>query len=338
MRIRLELDKEYEASFREQFLARSSLGVTFVMAGEADEQDPCEYLITDRPAEEVSRVSGQVIQLVDQAPEADWQVCRLQRFSYVYAQIMHCIARTQKEDLVKTPTVICVVCPGSEETRNSIALALSGCLADRWDRVAYLCTEGIDLNDRLLDSPQDEGFTRLFLASENRAALTYFSYQHAQHFYFLGSARSRRDKRSLGKEDYAQLLQRFRQEESFEFLVLELSQEPDEAEGWLMAQAELILSVRGWSEYQRVKWEETMRRLARERPSLCEKCLHLLLTRSGPPVPPSAAVPQGVGSISMEMVEDLYRVSSIGIEFDPGQRMGQAMQPVVEYMQERMMI
>lgn len=336
MRIGLNLEKDYRGFFMEQFLARTNMDITFVVIEEQEGDEACALIVSDRPEIEVDSAEN-IIYLVEREPETDRQISKLQRFSFVYAEILHHIVRGQKSEQSKKASVICVLCPGSEEKRNGISLGLAGCLAEKWEHVAYMSTEGIDINDRILDSPKDEGFSRLFLNVNRQAVMTNFSYQHAQHFYFLGSARSRKDKRSIGKEEYREVLHRFRQEQAFDYLVMELSQELDEAEMWLMTQAETVICIRGASVYERIKWEEALKRLGKEYPSLPQKCLYLNYGQTKLMNPMYPGVPEGAGVFQVEEVSNLYRETSIGIEFDAERRLMLELQPFIDYMLERMM-
>jgi hypothetical protein len=313
------------------------MDITFVELEERKKDEACLLVVTDQLEYEVGS-SENIIYLVEREPESDRQISKLQRFSFVYAQIIHRLAIEQNRESSNKNAIICVICPGSEEKRNGISLALTSCLAERWDCIAYMNTEGVDINDRILDSPKDEGFTRLFLNVNRQAVLTNFSYQHSKHFYFLGSSRSRRDKRSIGKEDYLEVLQRFREEQAFDYLVIELSQELNPAEIWLMTQAETLIYIRGASIYEKIKWEETLKRLGKECPSLPQKCLYLNYGQAKLTNPMYPGVPEGAGVFQMEEIPNLYRETSIGVEFDPERRLMRELQPFVDYMLERMML
>ncbi|QRN85069.1 hypothetical protein JR334_08830 [Clostridia bacterium] len=335
MRIGLNLEKNYCDCFIREFLARTSLEVTFIMA-EDEAYTSCEFFVTDQVADDKTQPVNTIF-LVGQKPKEDFEVYKFQRFSFVYAHIIHYILKKQKLVLEENMKIIGVLCPGCEEKRTGISLALSSCLAEKFDHVAYLTTEGIDVNDRLLDSPQDEGFTKLFLNIKKQAAMTYFSYQHTHHFYFLGSSRSRKDKRSIKTEDFKQILQCLRNENAFDYVVLELSQELNDLEMWLLTRADTVVSVQCASLYERIKWEESLKRLFKEYPLLEEKCVHLRFgdtTVSNSTIP---GMPSEDECFLVAEVFDFFQESSLGVEFDPGRKLVGEMESFVEHMLERMM-
>lgn len=335
MRIGLNLESNYQDCFVREFLKRTSLEVTFVLVGDKA-YTSCEYFVIDGMCEE-ERISPNTVYLVETEPKDDFEIYKFQRFSFVYAQIIHYIFKSQQLSLAENMKIIGVICPGCEEKRTAISLALSSCLADRCDHVAYLTTEGIDMNDRILDSPQDEGFTKLFLNVKKQAAMTYFSYHHTHHFYYLGSSRSRKDKRFIKIEDFKQILESFRSEKIFNYMVLELSQELNELEMWLLTKADAVVSVQCTRIYEQIKWEESLIRLFKEYPSLANKCVHLRFGEPKISNSTCSGIPGKDECFPVAEVSDFYRESSLGIEFDPSRDLVENIEPFVEHLLERMM-
>ena len=171
---------------------------------------------------------------------------------------------------------------------------------------------------------------------EKRSLMRCFSYQHKQQFYFLGSARTIRDKRELPLQAWKRLIEKMREESLFEFLIVELSQEPNEAEIWFADIADAILCVRGGTVYESLKWEEASKRLLNEHPMFMDKCIQICFEEAGKAIE-TPAMKDTKEFFFLPKMRNYYQRTSIGIELDPQGQACAQVQPLVDRLLERMM-
>jgi len=293
-----------------------------------DSHIPWHFVLDPQPSEHIflyithrldhSYPVQRTVILVDGPAENAAQIDRLQRFSYVRSEILHRLGGLVEEVKKEIPRFCCVVCPGSEEKRNGVALSLATVMAERVNRLAYVNTEGVDLNDVMLDSPMNEGFTKLFLQSSEQSALSCFAYHHAHGFYYLGSAKSRRDKRKLSLLRWQDAMKRMGKEDCFDWMVVELSQEWSEVEEWLLEQAIGIIWVRGDTLYEQSKERQMVSLLMRDAPELLSK-----------------RIPLDIYSFASGAFA--YQKTQLGLDFTVSQPGRMALLQLVDDLLERMM-
>lgn len=247
MKLGLALSEEYRERFVERLLAWGSLPCAVIRWEEKEE--PVDLLVTDRP--EVRAPAGtRLVRLVERAPRAPNEVDRRRRASTVIADVLARLSAPGRK--ASFLPWFCLVCPGDPASATVCGFLLASALAEPLDRVALLDLREEDPNDALLDSPCDDGFSRLFLATEETDLLSRFSFEHALRFYYLASPRTPSVKRELGRARWEGVLTRMAARDLFDALVFVLDERMDETGAWLLERAAASFWAAGPGPYARL--------------------------------------------------------------------------------------
>lgn len=273
MYIAVDLDKDYQEKFIRHFAEKASFRVRFVQKEAAlaqrKEGDMAPRFVFCKEGSALLDLGIDSLVFVDTlsaaGPEEPQQVKRLQAFSLVYTEIIEWMGKKEADFLKKTCPKLALFWPGNPRLQTALCLGLASRLGQMGKKVLYLPTAGIDINDLVLDSPLDDGFTKLFL-SKPAQAISCFSYQHVHRFYYLSASKHGKDKLEVGLERWDQVLALVEELSLFDLIIWEAGSDLRKEELFLLSKTQLLALIQSTDPYQEMMARALTQRLEAQRP------------------------------------------------------------------------
>lgn len=264
MNIGIDLEREYQENLIRQFARKASFEVRFVEKEAALRQEDLHFIFCTEDSS-LRNLDVSTLVFVDRKECGQDQVSRLQAFSRVYVQIVEWLDQRRDHALDQVCPKVTVCWPGNRRLQTAVCLGLASMLSRQGKKILYLPTAGLDINDLLLDSPLDDGFSKLFL-SNSQQAVSCFSYHHLHQFYYLSSTKHGKDKLQVDLARWKQVLELLTSLSLFDLIVWEAGCDLRDEELFLLSQTQTVVFVESQDAYAQMMLTALRQRAFLQRP------------------------------------------------------------------------
>ncbi len=315
------------------------------------ERPPPDLILCDEAHQ--PEVPGTPVILLTETPRDDpCTIYRYQCFEEIHSQLLRCLTSAQGGLSTRKGLLVSVCSAAGGWTKHAVAVGLSAQIGDQNRSALYLNADPLDLNDMLLDSGLDNGFTKLFLHQNTPEKQTtiqkLFTYDPRHRFRFLSSPDHFLEKSQISWTQWETALAHMRACGLFDVLVVETAS-PVDPVGWeFLCHSDMVILVDGEHPYEQLCQERFLRQAASgpQSEDLRDKLLAVTVRQwqgtpcaHGKPIPDG---PAGHGWATLQTGWDegtkLYLVQDGERVFDPGGKVSRGIWPIYQYLLERMIV